>query len=216
MEKAVYLISGGMDSPVAAYLGIKKGWRPVFVHFDNYPFTGHKTKEKALRVIEYLIKLTGTNSEVLLVPHGRDLEMIVQRCRRNLSCLLCKRMMYRKAEIIAKKYGCEGIVTGEIIGEQASQTLRNIILNSRVVSLPIIRPLLGMNKVEVEALSRKIGTFEISSMTSEACKAAAIKARTKANDAELALEEEKIPVGMLLEESIKKSLVLERFLSSST
>lgn len=211
MEKAAYLISGGLDSPVAAYLGIKRGWKPLFVHFDNYPFTGEATKEKVLRIIDHLIKITGTHGGIILVPHGRDLELIVQRCRRNLSCLLCKRMMYRKAEIISKKYGCNAIVTGEIIGEQASQTLNNIALNSKTVSLPIIRPLLGMNKVDVESLARKIGTFEISSSSSEPCRAAAIKARTRANDAELIFEEEKIPVNALLEESIKKSLVLERF-----
>ncbi len=205
MEKAVFLLSDGIDSPVAAYLGIKMGWRPVFVHFDNYPFTTQYAREKALKLADHLFDIAATDGEVFVVPHGKDLEIIVQRCKRNLSCLLCKRMMYRKAEVIARRCECEGIVTGEIIGEQASQTLRNIILNSKVVKLPIIRPLLGMNKVEVEALAKKIGTFKISSIRTKPCTAAAIKARTQANDVELAAEEKKIPVDLLLEESIRNT-----------
>ncbi|MCX8182183.1 MAG: hypothetical protein N3D12_03590 [Candidatus Methanomethyliaceae archaeon] len=210
MEKAVYLISGGIDSPVAAYLGIKKGWHPVFVHFDNYPFTDSASKDKALKIIDHLFKITGIDGEVLVVPHGKDLEIIVQNCKRNLSCLLCKRMMYRKAEIIAKKYGCEGIVTGEIIGEQASQTLRNLILNSRIIKMPIIRPLLGMNKLEVEQLAKRIGTYDLSVRPSKPCSAAAIKARTHAKETELSNEENKIPINSLLEESIKNATSLER------
>jgi thiamine biosynthesis protein ThiI len=210
MEKVVYLISGGIDSPVAAYLGIKKGWRPVFVHFDNFPFTDESTKEKAIKMVRHLINITGMDGGTLLVPHGRDLEIIVQRCKRNLSCLLCKRMMYRKAEIIAKKYGCGGIITGEIIGEQASQTLRNLILNSRVIEMPIIRPLLGMNKIEVESIAKRIGTYELSLVAAKPCGAAAIKARTQANEPELSTEEKKIPIPALLEESIKNATLLER------
>jgi len=209
MEKAVYLISGGIDSPVAAYLGIKKGWDPVFVHFDNSPFTDEATKEKALKIIHRLFSITGVDGEVFVIPHGKDLEMIVRKCKRNLSCLLCKRMMYRKAEILAKKFGCNGIVTGEIIGEQASQTLRNLILNSMVVKIPIIRPILGMNKIEVENLAKRIGTFDLSSSTSKPCGAAAIKARTQANESELLIEENKIPLYSLLEDSIKNAMNLK-------
>ncbi len=205
MEKAVYLISGGIDSPVAAYLGIKKGWHPVFVHFDNYPFTDEAAKDKALKIINHLFEVTNVHGEVIVIPHGKDLESIIKNCKRNLSCLLCKRMMYRKAEIIARRYDCTGIVTGEIMGEQASQTLRNLILNSRVVRLPIIRPLLGMNKIEVENIAKRIGTFELSMLATKPCSAAAIKARTQANEAELAAEEAKIPVFSLLEEDIKKA-----------
>ncbi|MBC7113826.1 MAG: hypothetical protein H5T34_07450 [Candidatus Methanomethyliales bacterium] len=210
MEKVVYLISGGIDSPVAAYLGIKKGWRPVFVHFDNFPFTDDAAKEKAIKMIRHLINITGVDGETLLLPHGRDLEIIVKSCKRNLSCLLCKRMMYRKAEVIAKNYGCEGIITGEIIGEQASQTLRNLILNSKVTKMPIIRPLLGMNKVEVESIAKRIGTFELSLGAAKPCGAAAIKARTQANELELSIEEKKIPIPALLEESIKNAIILEK------
>lgn len=210
MEKAVYLISGGIDSPVAAYLGIKRGWHPVFVHFDNFPFTDAASKDKALKIISHIMNVTGIDGEVLLVPHGKDLETIVQNCKRNLSCILCKRMMYRKADAIAKKYGCDGIVTGEIIGEQASQTIRNLILNSKVVKTPIIRPLLGMNKLEVEQLAKRIGTYDLSISPSKPCAAAAIRARTHANEIEVSKEENKIPVQSLLEDSLKNAIYLKK------
>ena len=203
METVLYLVSGGIDSPVAAYLGIRMGWKPVFIYFDNAPFTGADTKERALRTIERIKKITGVVGETIIVPHGRDLEMIVGRCKRNFSCLLCKRMMYRKAERIADQHGCGAIVTGEILGEQASQTLRNLILDSAVVSTPILRPLLGMNKLEVEGIGREIGTFEISTSRAQPCSAAAVKARTRAKPEELEREEGKITVEELVEEGIR-------------
>jgi len=203
MEKVLYLVSGGIDSPVAAYLGIESGWRPVFLYFDNTPFTGANTKERALRTIERVTRVSGIKGETIIVPHGRDLKIIVGRCKRNFSCLLCKRMMYRKAERIADKYGCGAIVTGEILGEQASQTLRNLILDSAVVRTPILRPLLGMNKLEVEGIAKEIGTFEISTSKAQPCSAAAVKARTRAKPEELEREERNIPFKELVEEGIR-------------
>jgi thiamine biosynthesis protein ThiI len=207
MERAAYLISGGIDSPVAAYLGIKMGWSPLFIYFDNAPFTGKDTEDRALRTIKRVAKATGIGGEVLVVPHGKDLEVIVGKCPRNLTCLLCKRMMYRKAERIANDHGCTAIVTGEILGEQASQTLRNLVLNSAIVKIPIIRPLIGMNKREVEDIGRAIGTFEISTEKAKSCSAAAIKARTRARAEELNDAENEIPVQELLDIGVKGSRV---------
>ncbi len=203
MEKAVYLISGGIDSPVAAYLGICRGWKPVFVHFDTSPFAGELSKRKAMETILRVKACTGIDGEILVVPHGQDLKAIVERCKRNFSCLLCKRMMYRKAERIALERGCQGIVTGEILGEQASQTLRNLTLDSAVVGMPVARPLLAMNKLEVEAIAKRIGTFEISTSPAEPCAASAIKARTKAREDELRREEAKLPIDELVESGLR-------------
>ncbi len=203
MEKALFLVSGGIDSPVAAYLGISKGWKPVFVHFDTFPFIGKGAKARALETVHRIEATTGVRGETLVVPHGPDLTMIVERCRRNFSCLLCKRMMYRKAGRIAEGEGCQAIVTGEIIGEQASQTLRNLVLDSSVVEIPVARPLIGMNKLEVEAIAKRIGTFEISTSPQGDCKAAAVKARTRAKVEELAREEGRLPVQDLVAEGLR-------------
>ncbi|MBC7120280.1 MAG: hypothetical protein H5T33_01675 [Candidatus Methanosuratus sp.] len=202
-EKAVYLISGGMDSPVAAYLGVMKGWSPLYVYFDNRPFASEKELGKAVALAGRVTELTGVPGEVVVVPHGRDLDLIVGRCRRKLSCLLCKRMMYRKAEAIAGAHGCRAIVTGEIVGEQASQTMHNLVLNTAVVRMPIVRPLLGMNKIEVEAIAKSIGTYGISAIKTEGCAAAAVKARTLAKRGEIEREEGLLPVGDLVESGIR-------------
>jgi thiamine biosynthesis protein ThiI len=203
MEKALYLVSGGIDSPVAAYLGISHGWDPVFLHFDTSPFIGEGAKARAIETVRHVEDATGVGGKILVVPHGQDLTMIVERCKRSFSCLLCKRMMYRKAERVAEAEGCQGIVTGEILGEQASQTLRNLVLDSAVVSLPIVRPLAGMNKLEVEAIARRIGTFEISTSRQGNCAAAAIKARTRAKEGELTREESRLPIQDLIDVSLK-------------
>lgn len=203
MDKAVYLVSGGIDSPVAAYLGIMRGWKPLFLYFDNSPFTGKDTEERALRTIRRVMEATAIDGEILIVPHGRDLGIIVEKCRRNLTCLLCKRMMYRKAEKIATDYGCGAIVTGEILGEQASQTFRNLILDTTVIKTPLIRPLIGMNKREVEDIGRTIGTYDLSTTKAQGCSAAAIKARTHAKVGELEAEESKVPLEELVEEGVK-------------
>ncbi|MCS7098251.1 MAG: hypothetical protein NZ922_04670 [Candidatus Methanomethyliaceae archaeon] len=203
--RVLFLVSSGIDSPVAAYLGIRKGWKPTFLYFDNYPFLTKESKHLAIKKIKRLMEITGIHGKIIIVPHGKDLEIITENCRRNLSCLLCKRMMYRKAEIIANIHGCDVIATGEIIGEQASQTIRNLILNDKVVRIPIIRPLLGLNKIEVESIAIKIGTIEV---YADSCKAAAIRARTKAKEEELTEEERKIPVENLIEHSIKELEIL--------
>jgi thiamine biosynthesis protein ThiI len=204
-EKAVYLISGGMDSPVAAYLGVMRGWAPVYVYFDNRPFSGERELEKATALARRITEATGVRGEMLVVPHGKDLDLIVDRCRRNLSCLLCKRMMYRKAEAVARAHGCSAIVTGEIVGEQASQTLHNLILNTSVVTIPMVRPLLGLNKTEVEAIAKRIGSYDISAMRSEGCAAAAVKARTLAKKAEIEGEEGALPIVELVESGIREA-----------
>jgi len=150
--KAICLVSGGIDSPVAAWLAMKKGCTLVFVHFDNSPFTDETTQQRALEAIKKLKQHTSEKSvKLYIVPHGDDLADILKNCPRNLTCVLCKRMMYRVAEKIALMENAEAIVTGEIIGEHASQTLRNLHVENLAVSkTTVLRPLIGMNKTEVE------------------------------------------------------------------
>ena len=101
--KVVCLVSGGIDSPVAAWLAIKKGFVPVFVYYDNYPFTDETTKSKALDIVRKLGEYTsGHQVKLYLIPHGEDLADILRNCPRNLTCILCRRMMYRLAERVAE------------------------------------------------------------------------------------------------------------------
>jgi thiamine biosynthesis protein ThiI len=202
--KVVCLVSGGLDSPVAAWLVMKKGCAPIFVFYDNYPFTDETTKKRALDAIKRLSEYAPERPvKVYLVPHGEDLADILRNCPRNLTCVLCRRMMYRVAEKVASIEGAEAIVTGEIIGEHASQTLRNLrVENEALKEFSVLRPLIGMDKLEVERLAREMGTFEISARPALCCSAPPKRPRTKARLEEIIRAERNLAV----EDMIKRDL----------
>jgi thiamine biosynthesis protein ThiI len=202
----VCLISGGIDSPVAAWLAARTGLTPVFVYFDNAPFTDEAAKNKALEAVR---KLGSDGTKVYVVPSGGNMADIVKNCQRNLTCVLCKRMMYRVAEKIALKEGAEALVTGEIIGEQASQTLRNLrVVNQSLSEVTVLRPLIGLDKIEVESLARRIGTFEISTKPASGCAGAPPKARTRARLEEVQKAEQRLNVKGMIEKDLKNATVL--------
>jgi len=203
--KVVCLVSGGIDSPVAAWLTMKKGLTPVFVYFDNSPFTDETTQQRALEAIKKLSQLASKKGvKLYIVPHGDDLAEILRNCPRNLTCVLCRRMMYRLAEKIALKEGAEAIVTGEIIGEHASQTLRNLCVENEALSkVTILRPLIGMNKTEVESIARKIGTFDASTKPASCCTGPPSKPRTRARLEEVHKAEEHLNIEGMIERNLK-------------
>jgi len=208
--KVVCLVSGGIDSPVAAWLMMKKGLEPVFVYFDNSPFTDESTQMRAAQTIEKLKKSPNEPVRLLVVPHGETLADILRNCPRNLTCVLCRRMMYRIAEKIALKEGAEAIVTGEIVGEHASQTLRNLLVeNETLKDVTILRPLLGMNKTEVESLARKIGTFDISIKVASCCSGPPPKPRTRAHLDEVHRAEERLDISGMVERDVANIKVLK-------
>jgi len=209
-DKAVCLVSGGIDSPVAAWLIIRKGCTPIFVYYDNYPFSDETTKQRALDTIKKLAdSLTGKQAKIYLIPHGEDLTDILRNCPRRLTCILCRRMMYRVAEKVAKKEGAEAIVTGEIIGEHASQTLRNLQVENTVVKdICVLRPLIGLSKVEVEHLARKIGTFEVSTRPGLCCSAPPPQPRTRAKLEEIERAEEKLDFENMIKRDLRGAEVL--------
>ena len=209
-EKAVCLVSGGIDSPVAAWLAMKKGCTPVFVYFDNSPFTDETTQQRAVETIKKLKQHSTEKSfRIYLVPHGNDLNDILRNCPRNLTCVLCKRMMYRVAEKIALKEGGEAMVTGEIIGEHASQTLRNLHIESQAVSkTTLLRPLIGMDKTEVESIARKIGTFNESAKPAQSCRGPPPKPRTRARLEEVLKAEERLRIESMVERDLKGASIL--------
>ncbi|UCC58402.1 MAG: tRNA 4-thiouridine(8) synthase ThiI [Candidatus Bathyarchaeum sp.] len=208
--KLVGLFSGGIDSAVACWLVMKRGSPVIPVYFDNSPFTDETTTERALRVAEVLHSWAiGFPRRVYVVQHGENLKQIMET-NRKYSCLLCKRMMYRVAERLAERFRAEGIVTGEAIGEQASQTLTNLkVLNDAVKEYPVHRPLLGFDKTETEALARKIGTYKVSSKKAGACTAVPYSPSTKAKLEEVLKAEEKLKVEDMIERSLKSLKVVE-------
>jgi len=162
--KAVFLVSGGIDSPVAAWLLIRKGVEPVFAYFDNYPLCDEAAEEIALEAIRKVCtNAKAQDARAYIIPHSPDLQEIVSRCPLKFACILSRRMMFRIAEQIAVKEGCAAIVTGDAIGQKASQTLQNITAADCVLSkVQVLRPLVGMNKLQIEGFARRIGTYEIS------------------------------------------------------
>ncbi len=205
------LLSGGIDSPVAAWLAIKKGYVPKFIYYDNYPFTGETTKQRALDTIKKLKEYTHKlPMKTYIVPHGADLADILRGCPRRLTCVLCRRMMYRMAERVARIEGADAIITGEIIGEHASQTLRNIrVENAATTGVCFLRPLIAMDKVDVERLARKIGTFEVSTRPGVCCSAPPKLPRTRATLEEVTKAEEKLRIGSMIERNLENSEILE-------
>jgi thiamine biosynthesis protein ThiI len=208
--KLVGLFSGGIDSAVGLWLVMKRGSPVVPVYFDISPFTDEKTKERALKVAEVLVGwAVGFPRKVYIVQHGENLKQIMET-NRKYSCLLCKRMMYRVAERLAEQFRAEGIVTGEAIGEQASQTLTNLrVLDSAVKDYPIHRPLLGFDKEETEAIARKIGTYRFSTKKAGACTAVPYQPSTKAKLEDVIKAEEKLDIEAMVKKSLDSIKVVE-------
>ena len=208
--KLVGLFSGGIDSAVGLWLVMKRGSPVVLVYFDNGPFTDEATTERAYRVAEVLFSWAiGFPRKVYVVQHGENLKQIMQT-HRKYSCLLCKRMMYRVAERLAEQLRAEGIVTGEAIGEQASQTVTNLrVLNSVVKSYPVHRPLLGFDKEETEEIAKKIGTYKFSSKKAGACTAVPNQPSTKAKLEEVLKAEEKLDIETMVIRSLGSIKIVE-------
>jgi thiamine biosynthesis protein ThiI len=169
--KIVCTISGGLDSPVAAYKMMKRGCVPIFLHFDNVPYGDESTRDLAIRQAKRLTEyIHGHEVKMYVVPHGEDLTEVLRHAPRKMTCIFCRRNMYRLAEKIALLENADAIVTGEIIGEQASQTTRNLLAEeSAVCEIPIIRPCIGDDKVDIERMAIKIRTYEFAHEAVECC-----------------------------------------------
>jgi len=162
--KALFLVSGGIDSPVAAWLLMRKGVEAVFAYFDNYPLCDQAAESIAVDAIRQVCaSVQAKNRRVYIVSHAPDLQEILSKCPVKLACILSRRIMFRVAEQIALHEGCDAIVTGDALGQKASQTLQNILAADNVLKkVQLLRPLVGMNKLQIEQCARKIGTYPIS------------------------------------------------------
>jgi thiamine biosynthesis protein ThiI len=208
--KVVCLLSGGMDSAVASWLVMKRGCPIVPLYFDIVPFTDESATVNALDVTRKLFQWSiGFSKRLYVVPHGRNLRIFVRESPRKLTCVLCKRMMYRVAERIAGMEKPEGIMTGEAIGEQASQTLHNLrVLDEAVTKYPVHRPLLGFNKVETEEMAKKICTFEISTRKTMGCGAVPARPATKAKLEIVKKAEHELDIEGMVEASVRAAKIV--------
>ena len=193
------LISGGFDSPVAAYRMMQRGCRVIFVHFHSAPYQD-KTSQDKVRELVKLLTRHQFQSRLYMVPFGEIQRQIVAAVARPLRVVLYRRMMLRIGENIARKEKARALVTGESLGQVASQTLENMTVIQQAVTLPILRPLVGMDKQEIVDQARRIGTFETSSIPDQDCCQLFVPKHpaTKARFDEVEADEAKLDVNELV------------------
>jgi len=166
--RVVCLLSGGIDSPVAAYRMMQRGCRLIFVHFHSAPYLDTTSQEKVRTLVSTLTRHQYL-SRLYLVPFGEIQRQIVTVVARPLRVVLYRRMMLRIAEALARTAKAKALVTGESLGQVASQTLDNMAVIQQASTLPILRPLVGMDKQEIIDQARRIGTFDTSSIPDQDC-----------------------------------------------
>jgi thiamine biosynthesis protein ThiI len=168
--KVVSLISGGIDSPVATWMMMKRGTDPSCLFMDTRPLVDDRTMNRALQAIERLAWWKNESVKTYIAPFGDALMKLLKVEDYRLGCVLCKRMMYRVGEMVAEREGAKAIVTGENLGQVASQTLDNLYVIEEVLQkFPVYRPLIGLDKNEIIALAKRIGTYDISILPANCC-----------------------------------------------
>ena len=220
-DQLVALVSGGLDSPVAAWMAMRRGAIPVFVVMDPHADKkGTRTnasgeREKALKNIKVLVEYTKGASEeptVYVVPYESVLDAFIEHgAKKGITCLLCKRFMYRVAEHISFLHGAQGIVTGEILGEQASQTAKNLNVLNDAVKMPVHRPLFGFDKDEVVSLAGRIGTRPIADIASDPCKGVPNHPTIRGDLIEIEKVEEKLDIKKYVEQCVSNLEKISKF-----
>lgn len=159
--KALVLVSGGIDSPLAAWLIARRGVMPEILHFYSYPYTSERSKNKVIELARQLSRYTG-KLKLHIIPFTEIQENIMENCPVDQVIIIMRRMMMRCAEKLAEREGSQALVTGESIGQVASQTIESLIVINAAVQIPVFRPLIGMDKEEIVDMTREIGTYHIS------------------------------------------------------
>mgnify|MGYP002728232721 FL=1 len=201
---AVTLLSGGIDSPVSSYMIAKRGVHLIPVHFFSFPYTSQQAKEKMLELAELLTAYCG-HMTVEIVPFTHIQEEIRDKCPEEYFTLIMRRFMMRIAQRIAVDNNAKAIVTGENLGQVASQTMEAMAATQAVIDLPTLQPLIGMDKEEIIRLARRIGTFDTSILPYEDCCTVFTPRhpRTRPKPDEVAAAESALDVAALVEEALR-------------
>ena len=200
--KVVVLLSSGIDSPVAAYMMMKRGCEVVALNCDNDPFTTPKASELVDELVNQLNKYAkGVPIKKYVVKYGQYLQTAKDEAPEKMTCVLCKSGMYHIAEKLALEIGADAIVDGSSVGQVASQTLSNILATRYGVQMPILSPLIGLDKEEITEIAKRIGTFQFSKIDDGGCSAVPKYPETRAdlNRVKIACED------MNQEEAIQKA-----------
>ena len=166
--KGMLLLSGGIDSPVAGFMMAKRGVRIDAIHFESFPYTSERAREKVLELAKIVAQYSGPiNVHIISLTHIQ--EELVRACEEDYFTLLLRRYMMALADRLAKDEECQALITGESLGQVASQTIQAIGVTDPMTTLPVFRPCIGMDKEEIITISRKIGAFETSIQPYEDC-----------------------------------------------
>lgn len=208
--KGLALLSGGIDSPVASYLMMKRGMRVDFIHFESPPYTTEKSKEKVILLAKELKKFQN-KAKLFIIPFTQIQVSIRKNCNLEFLTILMRRAMFKIAEEIAVKNDYDVLITGESLGQVASQTIKSIRVIENNLNIPVFRPLIGLDKEEIISYSKKIGTFNISILPYEDCCTIFVPKHPKINpDIEQVIkEEEKYFNQSLFDEVLKNIETLE-------
>jgi thiamine biosynthesis protein ThiI len=204
--RGMCLLSGGIDSPVAGWRMLKRGMQLDFVHFHSVPRTNPASIDKVRRMVEVLNRYQHT-SNLATVPLLSIQEQIVAQCPEELRVLLYRRFMVRLANACAGRFRSSALVTGEALGQVASQTIENLAAVESAAELPVLRPLIGSDKQEIIALARRIGSYEISIEPHQDCCSFLMPSSpaTKSHPGELAAAEEVLDVDHLVNDALDRA-----------
>ncbi len=201
--KVLVMLSGGIDSPVAAWQMIKRGAKAVFIHFYSYPYTDKASLEKVIELAE-ILAVSNYRSTIYLVPFAELQQIIVAATPTPFRVLLYRRMMTRIAERVAAMENAEALVTGESLAQVASQTLTNLRTIEAIADIPILRPLIGEDKAEIIEKAQRIGTFDVSTRPHQDCCSLFVPKHpaTRASLTDLADAESDLDIDALVEKTL--------------
>jgi thiamine biosynthesis protein ThiI len=205
------LQSGGIYSTVAAWRMMRRGCRVLFVHFHSYPILSRASQDKA-RELATLLTRYQYASRLFLVPFGQIQQRVVLSVQPPLRVVMYRRLMMRIAEQIARQHGAQALVTGEVVGQVASQTMENLSSINDVVSMPVLRPLIGMDKDEITAQAQRLGTYPISIIPDQDCCTLFTPRHpaTKARRVDVEAAEQALAIDEIVEQAVNDAVV-ERF-----
>lgn len=209
--RATLLLSGGIDSPVAGWMIAKRGVRLEAVHFHSHPYTSDRAKEKVIDLARIMSAYTG-EIRLHVVPFTEIQLDIIEKCPKNYLTIIMRRLMMRIAEKISVQNGSSALITGESIGQVASQTMESLVVTDNAVNMPVFRPCIGMDKEEIVTISKKIDTYETSILPFEDCCTIFVPKHPKTKPSVAEIEEaEKLltdPEGMMTKAIEDEELVI--------
>ena len=206
--RGMLMLSGGIDSPVAGHMMAKRGVKIEAVHFESFPYTSQRAKEKVLELAGLMTKYTGgMNVHVVSLTHIQ--EELNRLCEEDYFTLLLRRFMMVISQRLAEKYDCQALITGESLGQVASQTMEAIAVTDAMATIPVFRPCIGLDKEEIVAISKRIGTFETSIQPFEDCCTVFTPRhpKTRPDPAAVAAEAAKLDFDALVEEALASETV---------